>query len=531
MKSADNFFDIVAACYFTIMQYQSTNETAFIAEFDDWSKDTSKCEFQKSLKCFQGLLTELIYRVHPDSDAHLEFDEFLCRMYDCLENVVDFDEIDDTSYISLLSYIMIDVIDLYLQDKDRDDLCLYPDHCPLNTTVFVDKCSVYYCEKESILGQAYALDKFRKPLHNYTIGTSFKCILMFENTRLNGSVPKIQPVFISNACKQRLKENHFLRIASIPFIGFDTFNVFEQKNNRLVTSSESPKGQFYIGYREQDELANIEYVTNLLSLAIQNEANIVVFPEYIMSTNMLSAVKEHLAKQTDDKNDSQLILVLAGTNYEYNGKGRGNNILHIYNSAGYELGCYYKYSPFNTLSNQQVHGASLDNNNSLQNECMSGQRFTNLEILSDPGKECTLLDVEGIGRILPAICRDVIDGVYTDNLANLFMPSLVLVSSWSKSISGFRSRLTNLANTILSSSLLCNCCNAVESSKQDIGMFIYPHKEGSEMKAEEVTVKRTEECMNLCRSLCGCIHLVDFNFENGALSVSIKQINSCTTKE
>lgn len=51
------------------------------------------------------------------------------------------------------------------------------------------------------------------------------------------------------------------------------------------------------------------------------------------------------------------------------------------------------------------------------------------------------------------------------------------------------------------------------------------------MKAEEVTVKRTEECMNLCRSLCGCIHLVDFNFENGALSVSIKQINSCTTKE
>lgn len=62
------------------------------------------------------------------------------------------------------------------------------------------------------------------------------------------------------------------------------------------------------------------------------------------------------------------------------------------------------------------------------------QYCENCEILSDPGEECILIDIDGIGRVLPAICRDVIDGDFTLRLANLFMPSFLMVPAWSRAI-------------------------------------------------------------------------------------------------
>lgn len=524
IKQSENFFDIVAACYHTIMQYYGTNEKNFIAKVDNLMDNSL-------LVCFRQNVNSLIYCTRPGSDAPLDFSDFLNTLCSSLENMVYPDDIDNEAYTSIISYCIIDSIDDNLQSESRERIYFFPDHCPLNTSVFKNECSVYFREIESILEECYEHNGFRKPLCDYTIGTSFKYILMFENTELKSPVPKIKPVFISKSCKDQVKNNHFLRIASIPFIGYDTFNIFEKKDDHLVNVGETPKGEFYIGYRKENEAEDIRKVIRLLSLAIQNEANIIIFPEFIMSTAMLSAIKKYLDEHSNDNINSKLLLVMAGTNYEYN-NGQGNNILYIYDSLGEELGCYYKFSPFLTLCDDQIHGVHYDEDKptSSATELKSKKRFINLEILSNPGKECTLFDIESIGRILPAICRDVIDGVYTETLAKIFMPSFILISAWSPSISSFSNRLSTLANTIHTSSLLCNCCNAVKSDKKDIGLFIYPQKKESKMKAEEYLFKRQEGCQKTCDNLGGCIHLVDLHFDNGKLSVIFKQLNGCVKK-
>ena len=64
-----------------------------------------------------------------------------------------------------------------------------------------------------------------------------------------------------------------------------------------------------------------------------------------MSEGMKNGVQTYLREMQYDKKQ-RLILVLAGTSYHWDGKGRGNNILHMFNAKGMEIGRYYKYSPF-----------------------------------------------------------------------------------------------------------------------------------------------------------------------------------------
>lgn len=529
---AKNIYDIVAACYHTIMQYQSRNEKKFIAEADYYMQYPPEQPFSRDLARFQSAVDALIYKMHTDSDSEeiLDISEFIRILCEILRQVVYPEDIADGEYTSLLSYIIIETVDHHLQSKSQDDIFAYPEHCPLNTAVFTKECSVYFCETKSILRESYAPGCFRKPLHDYGIGSSFRSVLMFENNVLKAAVPKIKPVFISDECKYRLQSEHFLRIASIPFIGFDTFKIFEKGKMNPLGAKDAPKGEFYIGYQKDDEDANIKYVLQLLSLAIHNGSNIVVFPEFIMSSNMLSAVKDYLVANKRDNFNSQLVLVLAGTNYEYTGEGQGNNILHVYDRFGYELGRYYKYSPFLELCNEQIHGAFYGRDPS-QGAPKGQQHIYNLEILSDPGKECTIFDVEEIGRILPAICRDAIDGTYTDILAKFFMPSLVLIPSWSRSLSSFQNCLSPIATNLHATSVVCDCCNAIDNHEQTIGMVVYPQKRKSQMHPKMLPLNRMGSCKKSCNVYEGCIHFVDLRFEKGELSATVSQLKGCALNQ
>ena len=109
---------------------------------------------------------------------------------------------------------------------------------------------------------------------------------------------------------------------------------------------------------------NIQRVTALLDLAIQKGANIFIFPEFIMSERMRDAVQTYLRQMQYDKK-KRLILVLAGTCYHWDGKSRGNNILHIFNANGMEVGRYYKYSPFLIQKEERIHGADVSSTKSV----------------------------------------------------------------------------------------------------------------------------------------------------------------------
>lgn len=262
----------------------------------------------------------------------------------------------------------------------------------------------------------------------------------------------------------------------------------------------------------------MQRIISLLQFAINRNANIIVFPEYIMSPKMLKGIEDHL-KRLDSAQKPSLFLVLAGTCYHWANE-KGNNILHILNANGIEIGSYYKHSPFLEQSEEKIHGALLQSKSEPRTK---RSYFEVCEILSEPGKECTLIDVDIIGRILPAICRDVISG-HTESLSNLFMPSFLIVPAWSRSVSSFDPRFSILADTIHTISLLCNCCNAVEgTSKKATGTIVVPRKQGTAMAAFCQKIIRKRNCTLSCLNHGGCIEQIEISFVESNPQVSLNK--------
>ena len=118
-----------------------------------------------------------------------------------------------------------------------------------------------------------------------------------------------------------------------------------------------------------------------------------------MSRVMRIAVCEHLNQLWDDPESgwpSRLLFVFAGTAFVYEGMNNSNNILHIISGTGIELEeRYYKFSPFNTVGKPDRHG--------FEKKSQVCEIVLNCEHLTEPEKECLLLDIENVGRILPSV--------------------------------------------------------------------------------------------------------------------------------
>lgn len=537
IKPSKSLYDIVAACYHTIFCFQQNNEPEFIFKIDELSNKT--CD---DYACYDILenFREEITSLFKTAYEELGFEKFLGKLTDGLKALTCPPKIEKNTFVSFCAFYIIEQIDFYLEAHQRDMEISYPNHGPLNENVCTDQCCVYFNEKDSFLSSIYrnGNEGFRKPLHKFRIGSVFGTLLMFESSEFKSSIPHIVPVCVEGTNKQKYMETHQLRIASIPFIGNKTFDFCDNSYNEPCSYDKLT--HFYIRYDNTQESECIPVVIHLLDVAIEKKANIIIFPEYIMSHGMLDAIKKHLKEMilTQKGKDNQLLLVLAGTNYEYKDSREGNNILHILTDSGKEIGTYYKYHPFLTQCKYTAHGSTYgdncvapsaenleQNNKTIENRNFSKRRYIqNLEFLSNPGKECTIVDLSGVGRILPSICRDAIDGEYTDTLANLFMPSLLLISAWSASVSSFNSRLSTLSETIHTTSLLCNCCNAVEENKKVIGEFVYPSKQDSKMVAKVIPLNRECEFRKECIDTGGCMHLIGLDFGGDELIVNIENI-------
>jgi hypothetical protein len=240
--------------------------------------------------------------------------------------------------------------------------------------------------------------------------------------------------------------------------------------------------------------------------------DIVVFPEFVMSPDMLDAIQIHL-RESRNRHNKRLKFVFAGTTYLKDNEGNFNNVLHILKEDGTKLPyTYYKNSPFVKYDDTERY---IDSN-----QILSCERITN------PGKECVLLDIEGFGRILPSICRDFIDGEYTNALAHIFKPELILIPAWSESVNSFLTEMCSFANNIHSSSILCNCCNAVDKNKTKIGACIIPEKKESIVNSSPKYFYRSRGCYANCESQGGCVFILTIEFGGSSLLPQIEKINA-----
>ena len=541
---AKNEYDVIAVCYFGILSNGIRDDQVnFVAEYIDWLAMGE--EYTDSFQSLNNSIIDIFLKnggIFSKPGEGMEFPDVCSELVSELEKFKCPDDMNMSVCIAISLYYVIVALDQYVQNELK---AMLPRELPesretsgpLNGGDTLNYCMVYFKERESFLSEAYdrrGKEGFRKPLHQTRIGTMFDAVLLVKKDLLPGSSgnnlpPKIVHLRLDKKRKDAV-DNKKLTIASIPYIGFPTFRFYSFENNRAFEEDEAVEGLFGITYEAEAEEENAQRIIKLVNLAVKRGANIITFPEFVMSQKMEEALVNYL-HNLNKETRNVLMLVFAGTQYRMEGKDKGNNVLSVYDASGWKIGEYYKYSPFLTQNGEQIHGSLLNERIQSSNR---PRKLENCELLSNPGKECVLIDIDGIGRILPAICRDVTDGVYTRRLAELFLPSMIVIPAWSKSVTSFEGQLSMLADTIHTSSLLCNCCNAVgdvnsgntagtsqsnTEYKKTTGLFFLPKKRDSAMKAKKLQIEKTSMCVENCVNYGGCIVEIEIDYSKGKPTV------------
>lgn len=521
LEQAEDEFEIIATCYCELLSYKNDTDVVFASRVGNIARDDQYRQYASEFENLRQRIISYSQKVNLSGEcAGTGFKKFQESLKIELEKFQCPDNLDKAECVSICMLYVLEALDSYLEKNIEFIIHDLRSFGPLNKGASREKCSVYLQEHKSFLSTAYdGLEGFRKPQGQTRIGSMFQMFLLVLHEE-QFPAPQIVPLFLNEDCREKINQDQYVRIVSIPYIGFDTFWFQERDSSEPCEFDTMPRGPFYVKYIEEEEADNVARVVKLLDLAIRREANIIIFPEFIMSKGMQNSVKDYLQNLERNKK-KQLSLVLAGTCYDWNCQNKtGNNILHMFNANGIEIGCYYKYSPFLIREEEWYHGASLTKEKQ-KGESSNQRRFIrNCEVLSEPGKKCTIVDIEVIGRVLPAICRDVIDGEITSYLTKKFMPSILMVPAWSKSVESFDAPLSALGETVHTVSLLCNCCNAVKNSgTKPIGKIFVPQKVETKMVSRPTEIRRSKSCFSECRRRGGCVVQIDIDFSQKKATV------------
>lgn len=365
-------------------------------------------------------------------------------------------------------------------------------HAPLNTK-YCENSYVYLGSSHSMIEEAQVQIEFPEVIHGMQIRHQLSNLIILDRKTLpNGvGIPKVVPLWINEEDGERRKivNGRILKVAIIPF-GEECMVDFPPKEG----------GVFYVSYMEKHKRDGVDRAVRLLDSAIREKANIIIFPEFVCTEEVQESIRKRLEElyETNEKALSSLLLVVAGS-----GWSEDNNIAKIYSYSGKLLGRQYKYTRY----------------------CKAGNKNL-LEGLTSPGKESTIVDIEGMGRIQVGICRDVSERGYAYTLAEAFRPFLLLVPAWSRSVNnGFSEQFREIiACNHTTSAILCNCCEALRSEKEfreQVGIICTPYKDDTVVRGKENSIMRKVGCDKTC-ARGACIFMVEMGYDKNA--VEKKQI-------
>lgn len=480
-EKIDNIFDLTSLCYDFLTDVIKRQEI-FIGKYIE--KNEGAETSNQNLPMLEKFSEEIVYILKQQEEEGIEFEK-------CLEQIRRNTEKKGKNLQvygnpihnrATIPYFIIIGIDRYLQDKDVKDLGQNPLNIGYNL-----KSYIYANRKNHIFSEILESSVSPSLIRKLNIRNQLRSIIILEKKDLPPGVdipPKIVHLFLSRFDKNRIKivEGQRLRIAVIPY-GSDKMLDFPVTEGALFT----------VKYKEDHQKQGVERANKLLEKAIDEKANIIIFPEFVCFEAIQKSIAEKLRDIYEENPDRSkaLLFVIAGTRWSDN----NNNICEIYSYDGNLIGSQYKYSSFSDLKNK-------------------GKEM--VENLSDPGKEITILDIEGIGRVMLGICRDVSEGRYTNYLAENFCPQLLLVPAWSSSVDkGFRTQFLKIvSDNHVTSSILCNCCEAITGRKfkEKIGLVVTPIQNGSTFSGKVKEIKREKDCDQSCKKGGGCVFLIDLNF-------------------
>lgn len=255
-----------------------------------------------------------------------------------------------------------------------------------------------------------------------------------------------------------------------------------------------------------------------LDSAIAEGCQVLVFPELVISPRLSEKIGRLLR---DAERRGRLSLVVAGSGWQ-EFDGEGDNICHLYDGFGRHLGTYHKCSAF----------------------LPSNKEGEDYEALANPALTCTMVDVRGLGRVLPSICKDLGSNErYTSRLATTFESDLVCVPALSTSLEKvFDDQMHTLANRAYSHCVVCNVCGArheyLGQEGQDlredgvlavalVGHPVPSSDNPNNVDCEHIRITRSRSCHNRCvcdcanRRMHSCLHVVEISSDHSGSGTTL----------
>ena len=475
LEETDNIYDLIGNC-FGLLCEKIDNPTSFIGRY---ISDEGEGEVNPNLAALQDFSENILYLVMDyHASGYQELLQYIKKGISELEFVPFGDS--QKNELTVIFYVLSG-IDAGAQNWNVSRLS--SGLGPLNHGTKT-RYKVYFRSHDLILSD-YEECIGRERMHESDFHAQFETF-RFLNTDLwkdNRKVPRI--VYIPSKFAERQKNCKKFKVAVIPGSQSRNFNF------KSTVGSGIKVDYFEI---KQEEMG--DKICNALYKAVKEGCDVIVLPEYITSPEIYARIQREIKSIYHDvPMEKRPYLIFAGTTWTED----NNNVMRVLDIWGDEIGQYYKYSSF-TKKNKKRPG------------------YTIYEDLHNPGKMCDLFMVNEIGLILPAICRDVIDGGVTEMLTKIFWPFFLIISAFSPSVMVFRDRQKELAKRYFTSSILVNACSAMDKKRKNIGFAGVVCKENTVPGILFCGMER-KECFDSCKEQT-CVFVLEYCFGESDGSVT-----------
>ena len=466
----DNIYDLIGNC-FGLLCDNISNQQAFIGEYMSEGNGVTNNPNLEQLNNFSQEIVRIVSEYEPS--GYFEIRE---QIIECIRQLEIEAYLDDLQNRLTVIYCILTAIDA--QAIVWKTKWMQAKLGPLDTngkTAY----RVYFSPRET-MHEKFVEGVARKRVSASDFFESFTCFRFIDERRWKepNAVPQVKFVRTLQLNREMNQGMESLKVAVIP--------VSCEKHFEFEGTQGSGLRVKYIT-DVQEKIGN--KICGCIELAIQQGANIIILPEYTVSSCILEKVRiclREMYRKTRGK--EKLLLVFAGSTWTDD----DNNVMRILDAFGNIIGEYYKYSPFTK-------------------EAKGKYSFSQYEALANPGRKCDVIGIEQVGMILPAICRDIIDGEYTEEVAKMLLPMFVAIAAWSPSVASFEPRLKELANKYFASTVLCNACSAVELKKEKIGVGSIVSKKKTIVGSEIVEMERSD-CISTCKNR-ECVYFLEYNFD------------------
>lgn len=486
--SGDLWSDIACALYCFITN-RIGEESQFIAGYlKSGNGETSNPNLPAYVK-----FEESAYQIISECSEPYPSNEALSLIRSELELVALAPYMDNAKCALALLFHLIKAIDRFIGDTKRSIHRILK-RGPLNAR-HGESVGLYLRSSNHFFGDFFDHCSIR---HHMSVGLLNEQLttVYFYRKESGFALPRIVP---SSSVGCPSKTARSIRVAVAPFRG------------AAIPSPDDSSGEFDVRFQyERGSLFGCRYsdaygqhLFERLTVIVQRAANagckVLLFPEFVVTEDMVEALGCAM-RSLGDSSDLQLIVAGSWWNPD-----ERHNVGALVLDEGRITKQFDKFAPF----------------------VKDGPRGNYTEMLERDEKRTMLVDMPGIGLVLPQICRDVVEAEKRlCGVAKVFQPAAVLAPAWSPSIhEGFKLPLSNLAARQNSFCVIANACGARRDALADderenpaVSLCASPvvvnGRRGPRRSADPVLEYLPVNCMGECLSHCCSLWIVDVTCES-----------------